>query len=76
MYLDTDKIKAAVAQEITRQVTDQGGSSADVEFLSTPHQGKVSTGTISVSAAKQGAQYCGDFYFEELNERKVLPLQR
>ena len=76
MYLDTDKIKDAVSREIERQITDKGGSSVDVEFLSNPLQGKVSAGMISVSAAKNGDEYCGDFYFEELNERKVWPIER
>ena len=74
MYLDTDKIKDAVSREIERQITDQGGSSVDVEFLSNPLQGKVSAGMISVSVAKHGEEYCGDFYFEELNERTMWPI--
>lgn len=76
MYLNTDKIKDAVSQEIARQLTDQGGSSVAVDFLANPLQGKVSAGMISVSAAKNGDEYCGDFYFEELHERKVWPIER
>ena len=76
MYLNTDKIKDAVSQEIERQLTDQGGSSVDVEFLSNKLQGKLSTGMISVSAAKNGDEYCGEFYFEELNERPFCHIER
>ena len=74
MYLNTNKIKDAISQEITRQLKDQGGSSVDVDFVSNSLQGKVSAGMISVSAAKNGDEYCGDFYFEELNERIVWPI--
>ena len=74
MYLNTAKIKDAISQEITRQLTDQGGASVDVDFVSNAFQGKVSAGMISVSVAKNGDEHAGDFYFEELNERQVWPI--
>ena len=74
MYLNTNKIKDAISQEITRQLTDQGGSSVDVDFVSNSFQGKVSAGMISVSVAKNCDEHAGEFYFEELNERTVWPI--
>ena len=74
MSLKTNKINDAISQEITRQLTDQGGSSVDVDFVSNAFQGKVSAGMISVAVAQNGDGHAGEFYFEELHQRTVWPI--